>query len=554
METYQTWLDSAALIQAEKAEILALDDSQRYEAFYTGLSFGTAGIRGTLGVGTNKFNRFVVGQTTQALADIIKTMDGEKIVIIGYDSRNFSIEFSRLCAEILASNGIKAYIFEELCPTPLVSFAIRHYGAIAGINITASHNPKEYNGYKVYMKNGAQLDNDMADDIAARCKELDILGQYNTTTFAEGVESGIIKLLGDETNAEFMKVSLAQTTDVLCDDFSVVYSPLFGTGRILAPLALKEVGVKNVYLVEEQMVVDGNFPGLPKGPNPEEMGSYVAALAIAQEKNADLMVVTDPDADRIGVRARNKDGEFVHLTGNMTGCLLVDYIIRRGGLPVSPMVVKSIVTSQMVDFICKAHNIPCYSTFTGFRFIAELIDSKPEETAIIGLEESYGYLVGDFARDKDAITATALVCQMAMFYKNQGKTLIDALEDLYKTYGFNLEETISVSLPGSEGAGKIKAIMAKLRDEPIGEICDTKVKQIRYFKDGYIYDFEKWTKMDMEGSDVVIFDMADDTQFIIRPSGTEPKVKVYILTKADTMEGAQAKVEAYRAFSAAMFA
>ncbi|MFI3226116.1 MAG: phospho-sugar mutase [Clostridia bacterium] len=555
MEIFEKWINSDALTEAEKTELLALDEKQKFESFYRALSFGTAGIRGILGVGLNKFNRFVVGQTTKAIADILneKTYDETPIVIIGYDSRNFSIEFSRLCAEILASNGIKAYIFEELCPTPLVSFAIRHYKAVAGINITASHNPKEYNGYKVYMENGAQLDNAMADKISAKMGELDILAKYNDVVFADGIESGMIKLLGDETNDAFMAESLAMTTEVVCDDFSVVYSPLFGAGHKLAPLALEKVGVKNVYKVDEQMVIDGNFPGLPKGPNPEEMGSYVAGLAIAEEKNADLVVVTDPDADRIGIMTRDKAGKFIHFTGNVTGCLLVDYIIKRGNLPENPMVVKSIVTSQLVDFICAKNNIPCYSTFTGFRFIAELIDSKPEMNAIISLEESYGYLVGDFARDKDAITATALICQMAMYYKAQGKSLVDVLEELYAEYGVNLEETIAVTLAGSEGAVKIKEIMSNLRENPIPEICGTKVRQIRYFKDGYIYDFEKFTKMEMEGSDVVIFDLADETQFIIRPSGTEPKVKVYILLKADNLEEANSKLEDLREFSKTLF-
>ncbi len=555
MEIFEKWINNDFLTQNEKDELLSLDEKQKYESFYTSLSFGTAGIRGILGVGTNKFNRFIVAQTTKAIADFLneKKYEQSPIVVIGYDSRNFSIEFSRLCAEILATNGIKAYIFEELCPTPLVSYAIRHYGAVAGINITASHNPKEYNGYKVYMQNGAQLDNAMADDISNRMKNLDILTKYNDVSFDDGLKSGMIKFLADETNSEFMKEALAMTSNITCDDFSVVYSPLFGAGHKLAPEILEKIGVKNVYLVDEQMQIDGNFPNLAKGPNPEEMGSYEAGLKIAQEKNADLVIVTDPDADRIGIMTPDKNKQFVHFTGNMTGCLLVDYIIKRGNLPTNPMVVKSIVTSQLVDFICAKNNIPCYSTFTGFRFIAELIDSKPDMNAIISLEESYGYLVGDFARDKDAITATALICQMAMYYKSQGKSLVDVLDELYEEYGVNIEETISVTLAGSEGATKITKIMSGLRENPISYVADIKVRQIRYFKDGYIYDFEKFTKMEMEGSDVVIFDLEDETQFIIRPSGTEPKVKVYILLKAENKTLADEKLAKLREFSKSLF-
>lgn len=555
MKIFEKWVNSPVLTQAEKDEILALDDSQKYESFYKGLNFGTAGLRGILGVGTNKFNRFVVGQTTKALADILnlKKYDTKPIVVIGFDSRHFSKEFSRLCAEILISNGIMVYIFDELCPTPLVSFSIRHFKAIAGINITASHNPKEYNGYKVYMENGAQLDNKTADLVSKRVSEIDILGKYNDISFDEGVKNGMIKLLGDETYDIFLEKSLETTSNVKCDDFSVVYTPLFGAGHIIIPKILKEIGVKNIYPVKEQMVLDGNFPNLLKGPNPEEIGSYDLGIKLALEKNADLVIASDPDADRIGIMTRDKNGNFVHLTGNQTGCLLTNYIINRGNLPLNPMVVKSIVTSQLVDFICEKNKIPCFSSFTGFRFMAEVIDNKPQMNTIIAFEESYGYLVGDFARDKDAVTASALICQMTMFYKNQGKTLLDVLDDLYVEYGVNLEETISVVLPGSQGATKIQEIMSDLRENPKKDICGIKVRQIRYFKDGYIYDFEKFTKMEMEGSDVVIFDLEDDSQFIIRPSGTEPKVKLYILLRAENYEIATKKLADLKTFASQLF-
>lgn len=555
MEKFENWVKSDALTSDEKNELLSLDQSQKYESFYKSLSFGTAGIRGILGMGTNKFNRFVVAQTTKAVADILKEKKHNEnpIVIIGYDSRNFSVEFSRLCAEILASNGIKAYIFSELCPTPVVSFAVRHYNAVAGINITASHNPKEYNGYKLYMPNGAQLDNEMADAVSQKMRKLDILAKYNDISFDDGIKSGMIKLLGEETLEIFMKEALKMTTDVKNDDFSVVYTPLFGAGHKLAPEILQKIGVKNVYPVLEQMQIDGNFPNLLKGPNPEEISAYDLGIKLALEKNADIIIATDPDADRIGIMTRDKNGDFIHLSGNVVGCLLTDYLIKRGNLPQNPMVVKSIVTSQLVDFICKKNNIPCYSTFTGFRFIAQLVDSKPEKNAIIAFEESYGYLVGDFVRDKDAITASALICQMAMHYKNQGKTLASVIEQLHNEYGVNLEETISVTLAGSKGALKIEEIMSSLRQNPIKEICDIKVRQIRYYKDGYIYDFEKFTKMQMEGSDVVIFDLEDGTQFIIRPSGTEPKVKVYILLCAETLTMAQEKIAKFRKFSNSLF-
>lgn len=562
MELYKQWLASDALTDEERLELQSLPEEEISDRFYTSVKFGTAGIRGVCGMGTNRFNRFIVAQTTKALANTIKASDEQGLdgVVIGYDSRLQSSEFAHLCAEIMASNGIKSYIYNELCPTPLVSFGIRHYKTIAGINITASHNPKQYNGYKVYWANGAQLDDAKADYILDQMSKIDIFEKQNHVSFEEGVKSGLIVILGEETERIFLDEAHKMLPDksivsAVADDFSVVFTPFHGAGYRLVPQLLEEVGIKNIYPVPEQMVIDGNFPTV-KVPNPEEIEGFTLGIKIAEEKGSDLIIGTDPDADRVGVICKDHDGSFKPLSGNMIGCLLADFIIQmnKDNMPKNPMIVKSLVSSTMVEKICAFNDVACYASFTGFRFIAELIDGKPESNALLAFEESYGYLVGDYARDKDAVTASALIAEMACFYKAKGMILLDAVEELYKKYGYFVEKTLSITMPGADGLSKMQKLMKDFRSAPRDTIADTKVARIKYYSDGAVYDFTDWTTMDLSGSDVVTFELVDGSTYIVRPSGTEPKVKVYILVEGSSIDDANAKIAKFEAFTPELFA
>ena len=561
MREYEKWLGAGALSADEKNELTHLSEAEINDRFYTNLKFGTAGIRGVCGVGTNRFNRFVVSQTTKGLANVIlkNNAGGENGVIIGYDSRLQSKEFAHLCAEIMATNGIKSYIYKELSPTPLVSFAIRHYKTIAGINITASHNPKEYNGYKVYWSNGAQLDNQHADGILEEMEHIDIFEKQNAISFEQGVAQGLIEILGEETERLFLdethKVLLDKSIiAAVQDDFSVVYTPFHGAGYRLVPQLLEELGVKHIHCVPEQMILDGNFPTV-KVPNPEEIDGFKLAIELAKKHNSDLIIGTDPDADRVGVICKDKNGDFISLSGNMIGCLIAEFIIQtlKDNMPKNPMVVKSIVTSKMVEKICQVNKVDCFASFTGFRFIAELIDSKVGYHSLLAFEESYGYLMGDYTRDKDALVASAIITQMACYYKAKSMNLLDALDALYTKYGYYLEKTLSITMSGADGLAKMQALMKDFRENPKPYIADTKVSSIKYYSDGYSYDFKEFTKMELEGSDVVAFELEDGTTFIVRPSGTEPKVKVYILADSDSYENAQIKIDKFAAFSSTMF-
>lgn len=571
METYEKWLNSPALSAEEKAELEAIkNDPKEIESrFFGPLEFGTAGLRGTMCVGLHQMNRHVVAHATQAFAEVVKAEGAEaceKGVVVICDCRNHSQEFAETAAAILAANGIKVKLFDELRPTPEVSFAVRYYGAQAGINITASHNPKEYNGYKVYWSDGAQLPPAPADVVAAKMKELDIFADVKNMSLEDAKASGMVTILGEETDEAFLKEVMGQVIDTesvakVADTFGIVYTPFHGTGHKLIPEALKRLGMKNVYCVPEQMVIDGNFPTV-KSPNPENPeGFYPYAVDLAKAHGCDLICGSDPDADRVGLMVKNSAGEYVVLTGNQTGILLEDYAIqvrkRRGILPENAYCNTTIVSSAMATKVAEANGVKCARTFTGFKFLGEKKDKlemSGEGKVIFSFEESCGYLFGDYARDKDAVTAIVIAVEMAAYYATQGKTLYDALQDCYAKYGFYAEKTMNLVMPGMDGMAKMAEIMTKLHAAPMSEVAGVKVVTAKDYKTGISTDVATGaeTEMELKGSNVVEYVTEDGTTFIIRPSGTEPKIKVYILANGATKEECDAKVAKYADFAPAI--
>lgn len=560
-QEYERWLSCSALNAQEHAELESIrDNATEIESrFYGPLSFGTAGLRGTLGIGLYRMNRFTVGQATQGLATLIIT-NGEDAkkrgVAIAYDSRHFSAEFAQQSACILAANGIAVLLFDELRPTPELSFAIRHFGCIAGINITASHNPKEYNGYKAYWEDGAQLPPAEADVVAAEMAKTDAFTGVKTGDYNEFIKNGMIRLLGKDTDELYLAQVLKMAVNPDCvkqiaDEFKLVYTPFHGAGYRLVPEILKRLGYKHILCVPEQMVLDGDFPTVAS-PNPENKEGFTLAIALAKANNVDLIIGTDPDADRTGIVLRNKSGEYVTLSGNQVGVLLTDYIINAkrltGTMPPHPAVVKSIVTTEMTRTVCERNDVFCSDTFTGFKFIAERIkefETSGSHQYIFSFEESYGYLCGDYARDKDAVTASMLIAEMAAYYRTQGMTLFDAVERLYEKYGYYAEKTVSITMPGVSGLQRMAELMRELRETPLTTVAGTAVAAARDYESGERTANEKTEKMQLSGSNVLYYELADGTVFIIRPSGTEPKVKVYIMARGASHEEADAKVDAY---------
>ncbi|MCC8182103.1 MAG: phospho-sugar mutase [Clostridiales bacterium] len=566
-DTYEKWLNSPALSAEEKAELESIqDDEKEIESrFFGPLEFGTAGLRGTMCVGLHQMNRHIVAHATQAFAEVVKAEGPEaceKGVIVIHDCRNHSTEFARTAAAILAANGIKVKLFDELRPTPEVSFAVRYYGAQAGINITASHNPKEYNGYKVYWADGAQLPPVHADVVAAKMKELDVFDDVKTMDLEDAKAQGLVTLLGEETDEAFLEQVMGQVIDrasveQVADTFGIVYTPFHGTGYKLIPEALKRLGMKKVYCVPEQMVIDGNFPTVVS-PNPENPEGFYLAVDLAKEHGCDLIVGSDPDADRVGVMVKTSAGDYVVLSGNQTGILLEDYAIqarkRAGILPENAYVNTTIVSSAMATKVAEANGVKCARTFTGFKFLGEKkdqLEKSGEGKVIYSFEESCGYMFGDYVRDKDAVTAITIVVEMAAYYATQGKTLYDALMDCYAKYGFYGEKTLNLVMPGLDGMAKMADIMKRLHADPLGEVAGTPVVVAKDYQTGTATDLAtgKVEEMDLKDSNVVAYDLADGTTFIIRPSGTEPKIKVYILANAPTKEECDAKVAKYAAFA-----
>ena len=554
---YEEWLSNPYFDADTKKELESIrnDDNEIKERFYADLEFGTAGLRGIIGAGINRMNIYVVRRATQGLANYIKKQGGEnKGVAIAYDSRRMSPEFSEEAALCLAANGIKAYRFESLRPTPELSYAVRHLGCIAGINVTASHNPPEYNGYKVYWEDGAQITPPHDTGIMDEVKAITDLSTCKTMDKEEAVKAGLFVTIGKEVDddyiAELKKLVIHQDCiDQYGKDIKIVYTPLHGTGNIPARRVLKEIGFENVYVVPEQELPDGEFPTVSY-PNPEAAEAFELALKLAKEKDADLVLATDPDADRLGVYVKDtRSGEYITLTGNMSGCLLAEYEISQklateGSLPADGALIKTIVTSNLADEIAKGYNIQLIEVLTGFKYIGQQIlnfETTGKGTYLFGFEESYGCLIGTHARDKDAIVATMALCEAAAYYKSQGKTLWDAMLDLYEKYGYCIDAIQSVSLKGIEGLAKIQEIMNTLRENTPSKIGKYDVLSARDYKADTITNLAtgEVTSTGLPNSNVLYYDMSDSAWLCVRPSGTEPKVKFYYGVKGTSLEDAQ---------------
>ena len=564
---YHAWLNSPALSAAEKAELASIqgDDKEIESRFFDQLSFGTAGLRGTMGVGLYRMNVHVIRHATQAFAQVILE-EGEKAaargVAICFDCRNNSQTFAREAAQVMAANGIPVRLFESLRPTPELSFAVREYGCIAGINITASHNPKEYNGYKVYWEDGAQLPPKHADQVAKKMKELDVFTGVKTMPYDQAVAQGKITIMGQETDEAFLSHVMAQVNDraaveKVADTFKMVYTPFHGTGYKLIPEALRRLGMKHVICVPEQMVIDGNFPTVVS-PNPENPEGFYLAVDIAKREGADFILGSDPDADRVGIMVNTGNGEFKVISGNQTGVLLLDYLIgamkRSGKLPEKPVALKTIVTTEMARKVAEVNGLACYDTFTGFKFLAQKKDQLEESgqgKVIFSYEESYGYMLGDYVRDKDAVTASLMLTEMAAWYAGQGMTLYDALQALFAKYGHYGEKTLNLVMPGLDGLKKMAALMDGLRKQPPADIGGTQVVCRKDYQDGSVVDVKtgEKTTMELSGSNVLRFELADGTSVLVRPSGTEPKVKVYVLTRGDDQAQCDERVARYAAWA-----
>lgn len=554
---YEEWLSNSYFDADTKKELESIrnDDNEIKERFYADLEFGTAGLRGIIGAGINRMNIYVVRRATQGLANYIKKQGGEnKGVAIAYDSRRMSPEFSEEAALCLAANGIKAYRFESLRPTPELSYAVRHLGCIAGINVTASHNPPEYNGYKVYWEDGAQITPPHDTGIMDEVKAITDLSTCKTMDKEEAVKAGLFVTIGKEVDddyiAELKKLVIHQDCiDQYGKDIKIVYTPLHGTGNIPARRVLKEIGFENVYVVPEQELPDGEFPTVSY-PNPEAAEAFELALKLAKEKDADLVLATDPDADRLGVYVKDtRSGEYITLTGNMSGCLLAEYEISQklateGSLPADGALIKTIVTSNLADEIAKGYNIKLIEVLTGFKYIGQQIlnfETTGKGTYLFGFEESYGCLIGTHARDKDAIVATMALCEAAAYYKSQGKTLWDAMLDMYEKYGYCIDAIQSVSLKGIEGLAKIQEIMNTLRENTPSKIGKYDVLSARDYKADTITNLATGdvTSTGLPNSNVLYYDMSDSAWLCVRPSGTEPKVKFYYGVKGTSLEDAQ---------------
>ena len=563
---YEKWLASPALSEDERAELRALEsnDKEIKARFYGPLEFGTAGLRGTMYTGLHNMNRHVIRWATQGFANVIRAEGTEamqKGIAVCMDCRNHSAEFARETACVMAANGIHVRLFESLRPTPELSFAVREYGCQAGVNVTASHNPKEYNGYKVYWADGAQLPPQHAAAIADELTRIDIFTGVRSMDYEQALAEGRIELLGEDCDRRFMAnvmgmVNDYETVKKVADDFGLVYTPFHGCGYKLVPEALTRLGIKHLYCEPKQMVIDGDFPTVVS-PNPENPEGFYLAIDLAREKNVDFILGTDPDSDRVGIMVRNKAGEFEPVTGNQTGVLLLDYLIgamkRAGKLPAHPAALKTIVTTEMARAVAEANGLDCYDTFTGFKFMAEKmneLESAGKNTVIFSYEESYGYMIGHYVRDKDAVTASLLLTEMAAWYHAQGMTLFDALRSLYEKYGWYGEKTHNLVMPGLDGLEKMAALMQSLRAQPPVEIGGVTVAQYKDYADGTVRDAATGavTPMPLSGSNVLRFELTDGSHIVVRPSGTEPKIKVYILTKGADAAERDANLEKYSAW------
>ncbi|WDN59287.1 phospho-sugar mutase [Streptococcus parasuis] len=556
-ESYQTWLDFADLPDYLREELVAMDEKTKEDAFYTNLEFGTAGMRGYIGAGTNRINIFVVRQATEGLAKLVESKGEEakkRGVAIAYDSRHFSPEFAFESAQVLAAHGIKSYVFESLRPTPELSFAVRHYNAIAGIMVTASHNPKEFNGYKVYGEDGGQMPPADAAALTDYIRDIENPFAVELADLKASKENGLITVLGEETDVKYLEElkDLSINPELIAEygkDMKIVYTPLHGTGEMLARRALAQAGFESVQVVEAQATPDPDFSTVAS-PNPESQAAFALAEELGREVDADVLLATDPDADRVGVEVRQADGSYWNLSGNQIGAIIAKYILeankQAGTLPANAALAKSIVSTELVTKIAESYGATMFNVLTGFKFIAEKIqefEEKHNYTYMFGFEESFGYLIKPFVRDKDAIQAVLIVAEIAAYYRSRGMTLADGIDEIFKEYGYFAEKTISVTLSGKDGAEQIKAIMAKFRDDSPEQFNAT---DIAVFE-----DFALQTKTDKDGnveklttppSDVLKYTLADDSWFAVRPSGTEPKIKFYIATVGETLAEAEEKI------------
>ena len=556
-ENYQKWVDFADLPDYLRQDLENMDEKTKEDAFYTNLEFGTAGMRGLIGAGTNRINIYVVRQATEGLARLIESKGGnEKArgVAIAYDSRHFSPEFAFESAAVLAKHGIKSYVFESLRPTPELSFAVRHLNCFAGIMITASHNPAPFNGYKVYGEDGGQMPPHDADALTTYIRAIENPFAVEVADVEAEKASGLIEVIGEAVDAEYLKeVKDVNINPALIEEFGkdmkIVYTPLHGTGEMLARRALAQAGFDSVQVVEAQATPDPDFSTV-KSPNPENQAAFALAEELGRQVGADVLVATDPDADRVGVEVLQKDGSYLNLSGNQIGAIMAKYILEAhknaGTLPENAALCKSIVSTDLVTKITESYGATMFNVLTGFKFIAEKIqefEEKHNHTYMMGFEESFGYLIKPFVRDKDAIQAVLVVAELAAYYRSRGLTLADGIEEIYKEYGYYAEKTISVTLSGVDGAEQIKAIMAKFRNNAPKEWNGTAISVIEDFKaqtstatDGTV------TALTTPPSDVLKYTLADGSWIAVRPSGTEPKIKFYIAVVSETNEESQAKI------------
>ena len=562
-EIYLHWLASPAISEEERAELKAIEgnEDEILSRFASYLSFGTAGLRGTMKAGTNAMNVHTVAHATQGLANLIlkegRAADG---VVIAYDSRNNSPLFARTAAGVLAANGILVYLFDDLRPTPELSFALRHLKCVAGINITASHNPKAYNGYKAYWEDGAQLPPEHAAVVSEEIGKLDIFNDIKTVDVDTAIAEGKIRMIGAEVDEAYLREVQAQAINpdairAVADELHIVYTPLHGAGCRLVPEILARCGLKHLHPVTEQMTPNGDFPTVAK-PNPEYPEVFELGVKLANEVGSDLIVATDPDTDRVGVSTRRPDGSFTTITGNQMGALLIDYIItayeQTGTMPDEPYAVKTIVTSEMAAKICASHGVRMYNVLTGFKFIGEVIknhEAMGHGTFLFGFEESYGYLKGTYARDKDAVVASMLIAEMTAYYKAQNKTLFDALEELYARYGFCMEKTAELEMPGVDGPARMAALMEKLRNDPPTVFNGLAVVTAGDYAAQTLTDLRtgKVEPTNLPASNVLSFILENGDVIVVRPSGTEPKVKFYYLLSGEDRAIVEANLAAYRA-------
>ncbi|HFH9415168.1 TPA: phospho-sugar mutase [Streptococcus pyogenes] len=556
-ENFQKWLDFEQLPDYLRQELLSMDEKTKEDAFYTNLEFGTAGMRGYIGAGTNRINIYVVRQATEGLAKLIETKGEEakkRGVAIAYDSRHFSPEFAFESAQVLAQHGIKSYVFEALRPTPELSFAVRHLNAYAGIMVTASHNPAPFNGYKVYGQDGGQLPPADADALTDFIRAIENPFAVELADLDESKSAGLIQVIGEDVDIEYLRevkdVNINQ--DLINNfgkDMKIVYTPLHGTGEMLTRRALAQAGFESVVVVESQAKADPDFSTV-KSPNPESQAAFALAEELGREVDADVLVATDPDADRLGVEIRQPDGSYKNLSGNQIGTIIAKYILEAhktaGTLPENAALAKSIVSTELVTKIAESYGTTMFNVLTGFKFIAEKIqefEEKQNHTYMFGFEESFGYLIKPFVRDKDAIQAVLLVAEIAAYYRSRGLTLADGIDEIYKEYGYFAEKTISVTLSGVDGAAEIKKIMNKFRENGPKQFNNTDIVLLE--------DFQKQTATKNDGtisnlttppSNVLKYTLADDSWIAVRPSGTEPKIKFYIATIGDTLDIAQEKI------------